>query len=277
MALLPTWTRYTKHGEWIYETKEHYKTETSDPEERTDLGWETSNFKTAWQWTIAYDIDQWVRTNGIVWQEITMGVSVLDIGIMGIYELQFKLEVYRQITIFTNNWDYRWKYRIGYGEWIDMGVEEMHDDMGFVVMSVCRDWDDDTIDLKAELYERDGDDYGDLVYNCSKAFDYTWNDFVEWGLYVKQTNFGNDAWIEGNNGTRSAGSLVSEEVNWNPLGDCNGDGIVDMLDVGIVNAAWHEYRSIGDNDWDERADVNSDGYIDIGDATVIQLHWHETG
>jgi hypothetical protein len=54
-------------------------------------------------------------------------------------------------------------------------------------------------------------------------------------------------------------------------GDCNGDGVVNELDLDIVEAAMSSSR--GGTNWDSRADMPPcDGFIDIYDAAIVSLY-----
>lgn len=275
MALLPTWTKNPENGYWEYNAKEHYRTEATAPGVFTALSYYTTMNKKAWQWSIAYDIDQSVQFPGRVWHFITMSAWVDDVSGENKW-VCFKLEVYNENSLFLDNWDYHWTYKMGNSAWKAVGGILEHDEEGFVVMSFRRDLGNDKLWLTANLYENDDGDYGDLVYNCDKALTCEWNDIIVWTWGVEMENAIRWAWIEGDYGTRSAGSLTSEEVSWNPLGDANGDGTVGIADMGIVSAAWNSFRSVVDTDWDERADVNSDGTVNILDQALISAHWGET-
>jgi hypothetical protein len=59
------------------------------------------------------------------------------------------------------------------------------------------------------------------------------------------------------------------------LGDCNGDGIVDILDMALVASAFGSYP--GHPRWDDRADEHRDSIIDVFDLVTVALHLGETG
>lgn len=61
--------------------------------------------------------------------------------------------------------------------------------------------------------------------------------------------------------------------NFNPY-DVNQDGIVDIVDVGIVALAFGSDPS--KPNWDPRADVNYDGVINIFDLVLETIHFGET-
>ena len=56
-------------------------------------------------------------------------------------------------------------------------------------------------------------------------------------------------------------------------GDCNGDGVVNEIDLDIVGAAMGSRR--GDANWDSRADLNCDGIITIGDASKVTPDYYD--
>jgi hypothetical protein len=59
------------------------------------------------------------------------------------------------------------------------------------------------------------------------------------------------------------------------LGDCNGDGIVDIMDMALVASAFGSYP--GHPRWDDRADEHRDSIIDVFDLVTVALHLGETG
>ena len=54
-------------------------------------------------------------------------------------------------------------------------------------------------------------------------------------------------------------------------GDCNGDGVVNELDVNIVQLAWLTKR--GDPNWDSRADLDCNDYINIRDMQGVAQNY----
>ena len=61
--------------------------------------------------------------------------------------------------------------------------------------------------------------------------------------------------------------------NFNPY-DVNQDGIVDIIDAGIVALAFGSDPS--KPNWNPKADVNSDGVVNIFDIVLIMIHFGET-
>jgi len=59
----------------------------------------------------------------------------------------------------------------------------------------------------------------------------------------------------------------------NPKGDCNGDGVVNGIDVNIVQAAFGSVP--GSPKWDLRADVVHNNVINVQDAQLVALHYGE--
>lgn len=82
-------------------------------------------------------------------------------------------------------------------------------------------------------------------------------------------------WIPtGSDYLRIMRQLGGDRVLFLPSGDCNGDGIVDVVDEAIVRMAWDttpEHPM-----WDPRADLNNDESVDDNDLYIISIHWHET-
>ena len=58
------------------------------------------------------------------------------------------------------------------------------------------------------------------------------------------------------------------------LGDCNGDGVVDISDLAMVGAAFGSEP--GQPRWNEAADVRKDGVIDVFDLVTVAMHYGET-
>ena len=64
---------------------------------------------------------------------------------------------------------------------------------------------------------------------------------------------------------------------WSPImGDVNGDGIVDIFDIGSISSHWYPGPPVGPLGYDMYADVNSDGAVDIFDIGIVSAHWGET-
>jgi uncharacterized protein (DUF2141 family) len=53
-------------------------------------------------------------------------------------------------------------------------------------------------------------------------------------------------------------------------GDINGDGIVDVTDLGILGANW---LLSGSHMQNPNADINGDGVVDINDLGVMGQNW----
>ncbi|MEM2912266.1 MAG: dockerin type I domain-containing protein [Candidatus Bathyarchaeia archaeon] len=58
------------------------------------------------------------------------------------------------------------------------------------------------------------------------------------------------------------------------IGDINGDGKVDMKDVGIIALAFGS--SLGHPRWNANADINQDGVVDINDILIVLSHFGQT-
>lgn len=59
-----------------------------------------------------------------------------------------------------------------------------------------------------------------------------------------------------------------------PIGDLNGDGKVDMKDLGIVALAFGSYPE--HPRWNPDADINQDGVVDINDILIVLSHFGQT-
>lgn len=63
------------------------------------------------------------------------------------------------------------------------------------------------------------------------------------------------------------------EIVWELGGDVNKDGIVDILDIGVVSAHWYPGPPIGPLGYSSVADINHDGSVDIFDIGIVSAHW----
>jgi hypothetical protein len=59
------------------------------------------------------------------------------------------------------------------------------------------------------------------------------------------------------------------------LGDINGDGIVNITDVGLMVQAWGAIP--GNSNWNELCDLNNDGVINVQDAGLLARNWLKQG
>jgi hypothetical protein len=78
---------------------------------------------------------------------------------------------------------------------------------------------------------------------------------------------------ETNNGT---GEFTYGTVEVTIPGDVNGDGIVNILDVGVIAAHWLQTAPPSAPPELANADVNGDGIVNILDVRVIAAHWLQT-
>jgi len=60
------------------------------------------------------------------------------------------------------------------------------------------------------------------------------------------------------------------------IGDVNGNGIVDIFDIGFISAHWYPGPPVGPLGYDEEADINLDESVDIFDIGITSAHWGET-
>lgn len=54
-------------------------------------------------------------------------------------------------------------------------------------------------------------------------------------------------------------------------GDINGDGCVNLADLGILLAAWNSFP--GDPNWNPDADIDGDGHVHLGDLGILLANW----
>ena len=69
---------------------------------------------------------------------------------------------------------------------------------------------------------------------------------------------------------------VTLEVKLHLIGDINGDGKVNVTDVGLANAHAKKTKLLTDNYKYECADVNNDGNVNITDVGKINAHAKKT-
>lgn len=66
--------------------------------------------------------------------------------------------------------------------------------------------------------------------------------------------------------------LLQRPKSWK-VGDTNYDGVVDILDVGVISAHWFPNPPQGTLGYDPDADINNDGAVDILDIAVVSGNW----
>jgi parallel beta-helix repeat protein len=74
-------------------------------------------------------------------------------------------------------------------------------------------------------------------------------------------------------------SACGQPINWVKItipGDANGDGIVNIMDVGVIAAHWLQPVPLSAPPKLANADVNCDGIVNIMDVGVIAVHWLQT-
>jgi len=72
-------------------------------------------------------------------------------------------------------------------------------------------------------------------------------------------------------------TFVDGEVFVKIAGDVNGDGTVDIFDIGVISAHWYPGPPIGPLGYDWYVDVNDDGAIDIFDVGIVSTNWGRSG
>lgn len=60
------------------------------------------------------------------------------------------------------------------------------------------------------------------------------------------------------------------------IGDINGDGTVNMLDLGTISAHWYPGPPIGPSGYLFTADLNADGNVNIIDVAILSANWGHT-
>lgn len=72
-------------------------------------------------------------------------------------------------------------------------------------------------------------------------------------------------------------TFVDGEVFVKIAGDANGDGTVDIFDIGTISAHWYPDSPVGPLGYDWYVDVNDDGAIDLFDVRVVSANWGYSG
>ncbi|MBV9033925.1 MAG: hypothetical protein JO182_05475 [Acidobacteriaceae bacterium] len=67
--------------------------------------------------------------------------------------------------------------------------------------------------------------------------------------------------------TGPQGSTLLLEIEGQPSGDVNSDGVVNCLDLQIVKNSLGKRQ--GQTGFDARADVNQDGIVDVRDLSIV--------
>jgi len=91
------------------------------------------------------------------------------------------------------------------------------------------------------------------------------------GTHALAYSAGDDAainWMGGSFGGESFGSSAVL-VKYTYAGDANLDGMVDVVDLGILSTNWQQYGG-----W-TRADFNYSGFVDIVDMGILSTNWQK--
>jgi hypothetical protein len=75
------------------------------------------------------------------------------------------------------------------------------------------------------------------------------------------------------NVTQLSHSTVDGAVSVTLLGDVNGDGVVNVLDLAIVSLAYGSFE--GEPNYNPDADINADGVVDMRDLFIVARHLGE--
>ena len=68
-------------------------------------------------------------------------------------------------------------------------------------------------------------------------------------------------------GTYTANAPLALYARWTVLGDLNGDGVVNVVDLALVTG--HFGQSTESPAWDPRADPNDDGVVNVLDLAIV--------
>lgn len=129
----------------------------------------------------------------------------------------------------------------------------------------------DMADVSAFKLERDGSD-AVLLYNDGMTPVAVDLEFIFPGR-IQVIGLKSGAVLSGTTGVLSDELLVMDEPLWVTaidllLGDANGDGVIDVADLGILGANYGMTDVIFPD-----GDFNSDGVVDIADLGVLGAYW----
>lgn len=62
----------------------------------------------------------------------------------------------------------------------------------------------------------------------------------------------------------------------NYAGDANNDGMIDIFDIGTLNAHWYPGPPTGTLNYDSSCDFNNDEAVDIFDIGILSVNWRQT-
>jgi len=93
------------------------------------------------------------------------------------------------------------------------------------------------------------------------------------GIYTITAN----ASIIGENDTDIAdNTFINGNVHVKIPGDVNGDGTVDIFDIGSISAHWYPSLPVGPLGYGREADINLDGAVDIVDIDIASANWGQS-
>jgi len=118
----------------------------------------------------------------------------------------------------------------------------------------------------------DADSHGIPVFQYEQQFDATHGS----GMY--RVSLANE--IKAHAGAFAKGisflEITGLDVFWHLLlpGDVNKDGVVDLVDLGLLGKAYSSHLGDPNYNWD--ADFNKDWKVDLTDQAIMGQHWAQT-
>lgn len=82
-----------------------------------------------------------------------------------------------------------------------------------------------------------------------------------------------DSTLLNSNVTEMSHSTIGGTVLVTVIGDVNGDGVVNIVDMTIVSLSYGTFE--GEPGYNPEADINDDGIVDMRDLTIVAMHLGE--
>ena len=158
------------------------------------------------------------------------------------------------------------------GQWITAYIELPEGyDVSDINVSAIKLNNTVSIDLDApvEIDDYDGDGVQDLMVKFDRAK-------VESYIYSQGIRYGNVALTITGVMLDAAPFEGTDIILVNYAGDVNNDGIVNLLDAGVVSAHWYPGPPTGSLGYDKTSDFNKDGAVGILDAGILSVNWGQT-
>ena len=113
----------------------------------------------------------------------------------------------------------------------------------------------------------------DLAPNAKTTLTFIWDPSgLPYGYYIIKAE---TSTVSGETDTTD-NTFIDSTVTLTIIGDINGDGTINSLDVSKLNVYWYDPPIIGLFGYSPDADLNQDGKIDLFDSATINLQWQKS-